>query len=103
MHDHRRQALSIDETATHHRRGMKQVGKRKNCDNGTSSPQAPVLRQLDVDLIQFVEELAIADARRDHLAAANTTLVRDRAARNLSSQTEVSTNDPRSHLRPILD
>jgi hypothetical protein len=82
---------------------MKQVGKGKNCDNGTSSPQAPALRQLDVDLIRFVEALAIADARRDYLAAAQQPSATDSTARSPSSQIGASTNDPRSHLRPILD
>ena len=103
FHDHRRLALSRDETATQHRRGMKQVGKRKNCGNGTSGPQVPGLRQLDADLIRFVEALAIADARRDHLAEAHAPSARDHTAKNSRSQTGASTNDPRSHLRPILD
>jgi hypothetical protein len=103
LHAQSRRALSTNDTATHHWRGMKQVEKRKGCDNARSTPQAPALRQLDADIIRFVEALAIADARRDHLAAAKTALVPDDAATNHSSQTVASTNDPRSHLRPILD
>ena len=103
MHDHWGCALSTDETATHDWRGMKQVKKRKDCDNAASSPQAPVLRWLGADLIRLIEALAIADARRDHLSAAQAALKRDGAANDLSSQTGASTNDPRSHLRPILD
>jgi len=82
---------------------MKRVETRKDCGNATSGSQAPALRQLDPGIIRFVEALAIADARRDHLAAAKTASAGDGAARNLSSQTGASTNDPRSHLRPILD
>jgi hypothetical protein len=82
---------------------MKQVEKRKHCGNAAIRSQAPALRQLDPGIIRFVEALAIADARRDHLAAAKTTSVRDEAAGNQRSQTGASTNDARSHLRPILD
>lgn len=81
---------------------MKQVGKSKDCGSEGGSLQAPALRPLDPDIIRFVE-LAIADARRDHLVAANTTSVGDRGARNLSYQAEALTNDSCSHLRPILD
>jgi hypothetical protein len=51
------------------------------------------LRPLVPDIIRFVEELAIADARRDHLSAAQTTAIDGRAATDLSSQVEASTND----------
>jgi hypothetical protein len=81
---------------------MKQVEKGKHCDSEGSRPQAPALRPLDPDMIRFVEALAIADARRDHLAAAQTTTVDGRAANDLS-QAKASTNDSRSHLRSILD
>jgi len=89
--------------AGHDRRGMKHVERRKDCDSEGSSPQAPALRPLDPDMIRFVEALAIADARRDHLAAAHTTAIDGRAAKDLNSQVEASTNDSRSHLRSILD
>ncbi len=48
------------------------------------------------------EKTARLRFERDHLAAANTTSVGD-AVRNPTSQAEASTNDSRSHLRPILD
>ena len=82
---------------------MKQVGKSKVCDSAGSSLQAPALRPLDPDIIRFVEALAIADARRDHLTAAQTTAIDGRAATDLSLQVEASTNDSCSHLRSILD
>jgi hypothetical protein len=82
---------------------MKQIGKNRDCDREGSSLQAPALRPLDPDILRFVEALAIADARRDHLTAAQTTAIDGRAATDLSSQVEASTNDSRSHLRSILD
>jgi hypothetical protein len=82
---------------------MKQVEKRKSGESQRGHPQTPALCPLDADIIRFVEALAVADARRDHLVAANTTSVGDRGGRNLSSQAEASTNDSRSRLRPILD
>jgi hypothetical protein len=81
---------------------MKRVEKREHCDSEGSGPQAPALRPLDPDMIRFVEALAIADARRDHFAAAQMTTIDGRAANDLS-QAKVSTNDSRSHLRSILD
>jgi hypothetical protein len=82
---------------------MKQIGKNRDCDSEGSSLQAPALRPLDPDILRFVEALAIADARRDHLTAAQTTAIDGRAATDLSSQVEASTNDSCSHLRSILD
>jgi hypothetical protein len=82
---------------------MKRVAKSKDCDNEGSGWQTPDLRPLDPDIIRFVEALAIADARRDHLTAAQTTAIDGRAAKDLSSQVEASTNDSCSHLRSILD
>jgi hypothetical protein len=82
---------------------MKQVGKSNDRDSEGGRLQAPALRPLDPDILRFVEALAIADARRDHLAAAQTTAIDGRAATDPSSQVEVSTNDSCSHLRSILD
>jgi hypothetical protein len=82
---------------------MKRVEERKDCDSEGSRPQARALRPLDPDIIRFVEALAIADARRDHLAAAQTTAIDGRTAKDPSSKVEDSTNDSRSHLRSILD
>ncbi|HMA73238.1 MAG TPA: hypothetical protein VKP67_17405 [Xanthobacteraceae bacterium] len=65
--------------------------------------QAPALWPLDPDIIRFVEALAIADARRDHLTAAQTTAIDGRAVTDFSAQVEASTNDSCSHLRSILD
>ena len=82
---------------------MERVGKSKDGDSEASRLQAPASRPLDPDIIRFVEALAIADARRDHLAAVQTTAIDGRAATDLSSQVEASTNDSCSHLRSILD
>jgi hypothetical protein len=79
---------------------MEPTGKRKSFKAATSA-QAPALRQLDADLIRFVEALAIADARRDHLST--TALPRDGAAENPGSQTAASSNDSCSNLRSFLD
>jgi hypothetical protein len=87
----------------HDPRGMKQVEERKRRDSEMSRPQAPTMRPLNPEIIRFVESLAIADARRDHLAAAQTTAIDARTAKDPSSRVEDSTNDSRSHLRSILD
>jgi hypothetical protein len=82
---------------------MKQVEERKRRDREGSRGQAPAMRPLDPDIIRFIEALAIADARRDHLAAAQTMAIDGRTAKDPSSEVEDSTNDSRSHLRSILD
>ena len=74
----------MDQTPRMISRGMKQVEKRKDCDSEGGGPQEPALRPLDPDMIRFVEALAIADARRDHLASAQTTAIDGRAAKDLS-------------------
>ena len=82
---------------------MKRVEERKRRDSEGGRPQAPAMRPLDPDIIRFVEALAIADARRDHLGAAQTTAIDARTAKDPRSQVEDATNDSRSHLRSILD
>jgi hypothetical protein len=82
---------------------MRRVEKGKHYGNEGSTAQALAMRPLDPDMVQFVEALAIADARRDHLTAAQTTPIDGRAAKDLSAQVEASTNDSCSHLRSILD
>jgi hypothetical protein len=83
------------------RAAMNEKSKERTGDRG--SLQAPALRPLEADVIRFVEALAIADARRDHLAASQSTAIDCSGGRYLSSQAKASTNDSRSHLRPILD
>jgi hypothetical protein len=82
---------------------MKQVRKRKDGDKEARRALAPALRPLDADIIRFVEALAIADARRDYLAATQAASVREGTTGNLNSRTGASTNDPCSHLRPLFD
>ena len=82
---------------------MDEASKGKDRNSGGSRLQARPLRPLEPDIIRFIEALAIADARRDHLAAEQTTPIDARAAKDLISRTEASTNDSRGHLRSILD
>ena len=82
---------------------MKRIVEGNDCNSQGNRLQAPALRPLDPDIIRFVEALAIADARRDHLVAEHATGIDFRAAKALISQTEASTNGSRSHLRSILD
>jgi hypothetical protein len=103
LRDHGGPALFNDPNVARDARDMEHVEKRKHCDSEGSSRQAPALRPLDPEMIRFVEALAIADARRDHAAAAHTRAIGGRVAKDLSSQAEASTNDSRSHLRSILD
>jgi hypothetical protein len=59
-------------------------------------------RPLDHSLVQFIEALAIADARRDHLALSDP-ITRQEAGGQRVWQAGASTNDAGSHLREILD
>jgi hypothetical protein len=59
-------------------------------------------RPLDHSLVQFIEALAIADARRDHLALSDP-ITRQEAGAQRVCQAGASTNDTSSHLREILD
>jgi hypothetical protein len=59
-------------------------------------------RHLDHSLVQFIEALAIADARRDHLALIDP-ITRQKAGGQRVWQAGASTNDASSHLREILD
>jgi hypothetical protein len=81
---------------------MKRVDKPKNRVCSAGGTDACALRQLDQDVVRFVEALAIADARRDHLAAMRQASTIQGAEETPSSQTEAR-HDSRSHLRPLLD
>jgi hypothetical protein len=59
-------------------------------------------RPLDQSLVQFIEALAIADARRDHLALSDP-ITRHEAGGQQAWLAGASTNDASSHLREILD
>ena len=82
---------------------MKQGRKRKDRNRETRQASGHALRPLNVDIVRFVEALAIADARRDYLAATQAASGREGATRKFNSRTGASTNDPRSHLRPLFD
>jgi hypothetical protein len=60
-------------------------------------------KPLDMSLIQFVEALAIADARRDYLALNDPIARKEAAGGRRTLQAGVSTHDARSRLRKILD
>ena len=58
---------------------------------------------LDPSLVQFVEALAIADARRDHLAFNPPPPEQEAIDGTRKLQAGVSKNDARRRLRKILD
>jgi hypothetical protein len=60
-------------------------------------------KPLDMSLTQFVEALAIADARRDYLALNDPIARKEAAGGRRTLQAGVSTHDARSRLRKILD
>ena len=62
----------------------------------------PDLRPLDRSLVQFIEALAIADARRDHIALSET-ITRHEARGQRAGRAGAQTNDACGHLRKILD
>jgi hypothetical protein len=59
-------------------------------------------RPLDHSLVQFIEALAIADARRDHLALSDP-ITRQEAGAQRVRQAGALINVMSSHLREILD
>lgn len=64
----------------------------------------PASRELELALLKFVEALAIADARRDHLALKGG----HQAPHNLEfakmpPNSEIGENETRSDLRPVLN
>ncbi len=60
-------------------------------------------KPVDMSLIQFVEALAIADARRDYLALNDPIARKEAGGGRRTLQAGVSTHDARSRLRKILD
>jgi hypothetical protein len=81
---------------------MKQAENTTGTEPGSSgASRTATLRPLDPELIKFVETLAIADAKRDHLALSGPALKRIADAANLRAGS--STNDTRSHLCTIFD
>jgi hypothetical protein len=59
-------------------------------------------RPLDHSLVQFIEALAIVDARRDQLALSDP-ITRQEAGAQRVRQAGALINDMSSHLREILD
>lgn len=80
---------------------MKHAENATGTEPGNSASGNVALRQLDPALIKFVETLAIADAKRDHLALSGPASKRIPDA--ASTWAGSSTNDTRSHLCTIFD
>ena len=80
---------------------MKQAEITKGTEPRNSASEDVALRQLDPVLIKFVEALAIADARRDHLASSGLAAKRNHDAAGTSAGS--STNDARSHICTIFN
>jgi hypothetical protein len=80
---------------------MKNAEIMKGTELGNSASENVALRQLDPALIKFVEALAIADARRDHLASSGLASKGNHDA--ASTRAGSSTNDARSHICTIFD
>jgi len=80
---------------------MKQAEITTGTKPGNSASGNVALRQLDPVLIKFVEALAIADARRDHLVSSGLASKRTHDA--ASTWAGSSTNDARSHLCTVFD
>jgi hypothetical protein len=58
---------------------------------------------LQRSLVQFIEALAIADARRDHLALSAPTVPQKTRERTRTLPAGGSTNEARGHLRKVFD
>jgi hypothetical protein len=80
---------------------MKQTKIVTGTERGDSVSINEASRELDPVLIKFVETLAIADARRDHLAM--NGLVSKQNPDAASTSAGLSTNDARRHLCTIFD
>jgi hypothetical protein len=80
---------------------MKQAEIMTGTEPGNSASENVALLQFDPVLTKFVEALAIADTRRDHLAlnASASKRIPDAASTSAGS----STNDARSHLCTVFD
>jgi hypothetical protein len=75
------------------------IKKRRTNESGASGPDP---RPLDLSLVQFVEALAVADARRDHLDLSDAVTRRETGGLG-ALQAGGSAHGARSHLRKILD
>jgi hypothetical protein len=93
-------SLSLGISAPH-LGSMKQAEIITGTEPGNSASENVALLQLDPVLTKFVEALAIADARRDHLAsnASASKRIPDAASSSAGS----SKNDTRSHLCTVFD
>jgi hypothetical protein len=81
---------------------MKQAENTTGTEPGNSGASRTVaLRPLDLELVKFVETLAIADAKRDHFALSGPAPKRIPHA--AGTRAGSSTNDTRSHLCTIFD
>jgi hypothetical protein len=80
---------------------MKQTKIVTGTERGERVSRNAAPREVDPVLVKFVEALAIADARRDHLAMNGPASKQNPDA--VSTSAGLSTNDARSHLCTIFD
>jgi hypothetical protein len=80
---------------------MNQMKIATGTERGDGVSKNAPSRELDPVLTKFVEALAIADARRDHLAMNGLASKQNSDA--ASTPAGLSTNDARSHLCTIFD
>jgi len=88
---------------SHHPRVTQQANIGGNCGNGDGDSSKPRATTIDVSFIQFVEALAIADARRDHLAFSRRLPEQEAVDGIRTLRAGASHNDARRRLRKIFD
>ena len=81
----------------------RQANISSNGGNGDGDSPKSRATPIDVSLIQFVEALAIADARRDHLAFGLLPPGMEMIDGSRTPQAGASNNDARRRLRKIFD
>jgi len=67
------------------------------------SSQRPASREFDAALLKFVEALAIADARRDHLVASQRISTSHVNVASKKCISEIGQDEARSNLCSVLD
>lgn len=78
-----------------------EIRKTPQLERGASRRATP--RELDLALLEFVEALAIANARRDHLILSGLAATSDLDVANIDHTNEINKNEARSDLRSVLD
>lgn len=95
--------LLLSGDRSHHLCVTRRANIGSNSGNGDGVSSESHATPLDVSLVRFVEALAIADARRDHLALGVPPLDRETVDGSRTLQAGASNNDARRRLRKIFD